>query len=72
MKVHASARLTLSYCKEARMCDVARCKRHPILSYAAFGKRTKDVSVCQYHWEKHCNDADKFDIRLHFYPKEKR
>ena len=54
------------------MCDVARCKRHPILSYAAFGKRTKDVSVCQYHWEKHCNDADKFDIRLHFYPKEKR
>ena len=51
------------------MCDIAKCKREPILGYSAFGpKRNKDVSVCQYHWEKHCDDEDKFDIREHFYP----
>ena len=44
-----------------------------MLSYAAFGaKSTKDVDVCEHHWKKHCNEADKFDLRLHFYPKEKR
>lgn len=54
------------------MCDINRCKRHPILSYTAFGgKRKKDVSICQWHWDKHCNGTDKFDIRLYFYPKEK-
>ena len=47
------------------MCDIGKCKRPSILSYAAFGKRTKDVSVCQHHWDKHCNDKDKFDIRLY-------
>jgi len=54
------------------MCDVARCKRDPILQYAAFGsKRNRCVDVCDYHWEKHCDDADKFDIREHFYPSKK-
>jgi hypothetical protein len=53
-------------------CDVSRCKRPMLLSYAAFGaRRTKDASVCQYHWEKHCDDEDKFDLRLHFYPVDK-
>ena len=55
------------------MCDVSRCKRPTLLSYAAFGaKRTKDVSVCEYHWFKHCDDGDKFDLRTHFYPVGKR
>ncbi len=54
------------------MCHVDRCKRQTILTYAAFGaNRTKDVDVCQYHWKKHCNEADKFNLRLHFYPKDK-
>ena len=53
------------------MCHVGRCKRQTMLSYAAFGENsTKDVDVCQYHWKKHCDEADKFDLRLHFYPKE--
>lgn len=51
------------------MCDVAKCKREPMLGYSAFGpKRNKDVRICEYHWEKHCDDNDKFDIRTHFYP----
>ena len=51
------------------MCDVSRCKRVSILSYADFGpKRNKDVGICQHHWEKHCNDGDKFAIKDHFYP----
>lgn len=55
------------------MCDVSRCKRGVMLSYAAFGaRRTKSVDVCEYHWVKHCDEGDKFDLRTHFYPKEKR
>jgi hypothetical protein len=51
------------------MCDVSRCRREPMLSYAAFGpKRNKDVSICDYHWTKHCDDDDKFDIKTYFYP----
>ena len=53
------------------MCHVGRCKRQPYLGYAAFGaKSTKEVSVCEYHWKKHCNEADKFDLKLYFYPKD--
>jgi len=51
------------------MCDVARCKRPSILGYEAFGPgRSKSVSICDFHWTKHCDDDDKFDIREHFYP----
>ena len=51
------------------MCDVSRCKRVPLLGYSAFGpQQTKDVDICNYHWEKHCDYADKFDIKDHFYP----
>ncbi len=51
------------------MCDVKRCNRPSILGYSAFGpKRNKDVSICEYHWEKHCDDDDKFDIKTYFYP----
>ena len=54
------------------MCHVGKCHKPTMLSYAAFGaKRTKDVDVCEYHWVKHCDEADQFDLRLHFYPKEK-
>ncbi len=55
-------------------CDVARCKRPMLLSYGAFAsvsKRAKDVQVCEFHWKKHCNDGDKFDLRTYFFPKEK-
>ena len=55
------------------MCHVGKCNRPTLLGYAAFGaKRTKDVDVCEYHWKKHCNEVDKFDLRLHFYPKENK
>ena len=55
------------------VCDVKRCQQPMYLSYAAFGaRRTKDVSVCQRHWTKHCDDEDKFDLRTHFYPVDKR
>jgi hypothetical protein len=51
------------------MCDIGKCKRLSILQYAAFGsEKSKSVSVCEHHWEKHCDDGDKFDIRRYFYP----
>ena len=54
------------------MCDVSRCKRPMLLTYAAFGaRRTKDVRVCEHHWLKHCDDEDKFDLVTHFYPVSK-
>lgn len=50
-------------------CDIRKCKRQMLLSYAAFGaKRTKDVNICEEHWTKHCDDNDKFDIITHFFP----
>ena len=52
-----------------KKCDVKRCRKAPLLSYTAFGpRRTKEVSVCEYHWEKHCDEADRFDLREYFYP----
>lgn len=50
-------------------CDVKRCRRVTLLTYAAFGpRRKKDVGVCEFHWEKHCDEEDKFDLRTYFYP----
>jgi hypothetical protein len=55
------------------MCDVSRCKRPFLLTYAAFGgKRNKEVEVCQFHWDKHCKEGGKFDLRLHFKKKGKK
>ncbi|KKN92302.1 hypothetical protein LCGC14_0207930 [marine sediment metagenome] len=51
-------------------CDVKRCRRFFYLEYAAFKKRTRCVSVCDFHWQKHCDEDDKFDLRDHFYPKK--
>ena len=55
------------------MCDVARCKRPVMLTYASFKKewKIKDVKVCEYHWNKHCDDKDIFDLRVCFKPKDK-
>lgn len=51
------------------MCDVTKCNRPTSLGYSAFGPgKNKDVSICEYHWEKHCDEKDKFDIVEHFYP----
>ena len=51
-------------------CDVARCKQPMIVTYAAFNddltRKVSDVKVCQRHWEKHCDEKDKFDLRDHF------
>ena len=47
-------------------CDVARCKRLSIVIYAAFPNSFKEVSICEKHWELHCDDNNKFDIRVHF------
>jgi hypothetical protein len=50
-------------------CEIKRCRRHSLLGYGAFGpRRTKEVGVCEYHWEKHCDEEDKFDLRSYFYP----
>ena len=55
------------------MCDIGRCKDSPILQYSAFGlKRSKTVGICDKHWEKHCSDNDKFDIRTYFYSDNKK
>jgi hypothetical protein len=54
------------------VCDVKRCRQLAILSYAAFGaRRTKEVSVCERHWEQHCDEDNKFDLRTYFYPVSK-
>jgi hypothetical protein len=50
-------------------CEIKRCRRVTIVGYAAFGpQRTKEVGVCEFHWEKHCDEEDKFDLRTYFYP----
>ncbi len=50
-------------------CQVKRCRQHAYLLYGAFGpRRTKEVAVCQPHWERHCDEDDKFDLVAHFYP----
>ena len=50
-------------------CEIKRCRRISIVGYAAFGpRRTKEVGVCEYHWEKHCDEADRFDLKEYFYP----
>jgi hypothetical protein len=55
------------------MCDVGKCKRPSLLQYAAFGPDIdKSVSVCERHWEKHCNDGDKFDLKAYFYPSRRK
>ena len=55
-----------------RKCDIKRCRRFSIVMYAAFGpRRTKEVGVCEYHWGKHCDEGDAFDLRLYFYPNDK-
>lgn len=55
------------------MCDIGKCKRPNMLIYAAFGEgRNKEVEVCEYHWEKHCDDDDKFDLHEYFYPSKSR
>jgi hypothetical protein len=55
------------------MCDVARCKRPVLLTYAAFDKswRIKDVEVCKLHWDRHCDEEKKFDLRTHFNKRKK-
>ena len=55
------------------MCDVPRCKRPIMLTYASFKEewKVKDVKVCEYHWHKHCDDKDPFDLRVCFKPKDK-
>jgi len=54
-------------------CEVKRCRRSVLLIYSAFGpRRNKDVSVCEYHWGKHCDEGDAFDLRSYFYPKSKK
>ncbi len=53
------------------VCDVGRCKQLPVMQYAAFGpRRNKVVDVCDKHWELHCDEVDKFDLRTYFYPKD--
>ncbi len=55
------------------MCDVSRCKRPFLLTYAAFeGKGNKEVEVCQFHWDKHCKDREKFDLRDYFSKAKKK
>ena len=50
-------------------CEIKRCRNASFLGYAAFGpRRTKEVGVCEKHWEKHCAEADRFDLRTYFYP----
>lgn len=55
------------------MCHVGKCKKPTMLGYSAFGAgSTKDVDVCEYHWTKHCDERDKFDLKLYFDSTEKK
>lgn len=38
------------------MCEVGKCKRPPALGYYNY-------EVCQFHWDKHCDEDDKFDLK---------
>lgn len=53
------------------VCDVKSCRKDDALQYAAFGlNRKKQVGVCMTHWEKHCDEEDKFNLIEHFYPSQ--
>ena len=53
-------------------CDVGRCKKPSELKYSAFEvKNPKTVGVCWKHWEKHCDEEDKFDLRKYFSTKRR-
>lgn len=48
------------------LCGVPRCRRPRMLLYAAKrnGERTaQPIGVCEYHWSKHCDEEDPFDLR---------
>lgn len=50
-------------------CGIKKCKESSSVGYAAFGPgRTKEVGICERHWQRHCSEKDKFDIREYFYP----
>ena len=40
------------------LCEVKRCKRNISLYY-----NKEKWGVCERHWEKHCDDGDKFDLK---------
>ncbi len=44
------------------MCDIAKCKQPVYLAYAALPDGGV-LDVCWNHWEKHCDDKNKFDLR---------
>ncbi len=55
------------------VCDVSRCNRVVMLTYDAFvDKRRKEASICQHHWDKHCDEGDAFDIRVYFQSKQEK
>lgn len=55
------------------MCDIGKCKQPSVIQYAAFGaNRNKVVEICNNHWERHCDQVDKFDIRTYFYPRNEK
>jgi len=42
------------------VCEVKRCRQLPILGYTIKGRV---VRVCDKHWNDHCDDAKKFEIK---------
>jgi len=40
-------------------CEVKRCKLPADYIYQGHG-------VCQHHWESHCNDSKRFDLKREF------
>lgn len=43
-------------------CKVPRCRQHSSIIYGAL-PRGMQKEVCDNHWQRHCNDEDRFDLR---------
>lgn len=50
-----------------KTCEIGKCKQFPLLTYAHFPDFPhKQVEVCERHWAKHCDEDDKFDLKVYF------
>ena len=42
------------------ICEIKRCKREADMTYWHNADKKR---ICDYHWERHCDDNDKFDLK---------
>ncbi len=49
---------------QEHICAVPSCANGRSIEYSDFGKGDKQVGICDECWHRHCNDDDKFDLKV--------